>query len=83
MSTVYKSFCMGVRNEMYSDVIFVRDQSIFIGIQDREISNGTNGYFEVWLYGATAYSSVRIQGGHRLFWSIPRQGQRYFFTKMT
>ena len=83
MSTVYKSFCMGVRNVMYSDVIFVRDQSIFMGIRDREICNGTNGYFEVWLYGATAYFSVRIQQGHRLFWSIPRRGQRYFFTKMT
>ena len=53
-----------------------------MGIRDREICNGTTGYFgplverghclyEGWLYGATAYFSIGFQRGQRLFSSTP------------
>ena len=36
--------------------------------------DGATGYFDGWLYGATAYLAVKIQRGQRLFWSTPIRG---------
>ena len=45
----------------------LRDQSIFMGIRDREICNGTTGYL-----------GPLVERGHRLFWGLALQGQGLF-----
>ena len=45
----------------------LRDQSIFMGIRDREICNGTIGYFGSW-----------VGRGNRLFWGLTVWGHRLF-----
>ena len=44
-----------------------RDRSIFMGIRDREICNGTTGYF-----------GPSVGRGHRLFWGLTLRGHRLF-----
>ena len=48
-------------------VCLVRDRSIFIGIRDREICNGTTGYF-----------GPLVERGHRLFWGLALRGHGLF-----
>ena len=45
----------------------IRDRSIFMGIRDREIRNGTTGYF-----------GPLVEWGHQLFWGLPLQGHGLF-----
>ena len=45
----------------------IREQSIFMGIRDREICNGTACYFD-----------PSFERGHRLFWSISLRGHLLF-----
>ena len=40
--------------------------------------DGATGYFEGWLYGATAYFSLGFQRGQRLFWSTAVRGHGLF-----
>ena len=46
---------------------FIRDQSIFMGIRDREICNGTTHYF-----------GLLVERGHRLFWGLALRGHGLF-----
>ena len=45
----------------------LRDQSIFMGIRDREICNGTTHYF-----------GLLVERGHRLFWGLALRGHGLF-----
>ena len=45
----------------------LRDRSIFMGIRDRKICNGTTGYF-----------GPSVGRGHRLFWGLTLRGHRLF-----
>ena len=45
----------------------IRDRSIFMGIRDREIRNGTTGYF-----------GPLVEWGHQLYWGLALRGHGLF-----
>ena len=55
------------RKKIFKPSTLLRDQSIFMGIRDREICNGTTGYF-----------GSSVGRGHRLFWGLALRGHGLF-----
>ena len=55
------------RKKIFKPSTLLRDQSIFMGIRDREICNGTTGYF-----------GPLVERGHQLFWGLALRGHGLF-----
>ena len=56
-----------LKSGVSSTKVLLRDQSIFMGIRDREICNGTTHYF-----------GFLVERGHRLFWGLALRGHGLF-----